>query len=117
MTQKDLFSFQSRKHWDELQRDNCPPRKQRCVNLNMFEPKGNDEFSYFLGTFDRQGHTISNVRIISMILYAGLFSSSSGVMIKNVVADSFCSFISSCVTDSGYDEEIMVGSISELLQP
>ena len=52
-----------------------------------------------------------------MVLYAGLFSSSSGVMIKNVVADSFCSFISSCVTDSGYDEEIMVGSISELLQP
>ena len=83
----------------------------------MFEPKGNDEFSYFLGTFDRQGHTISNVRIISMILYAGLFSSSSGAMIKNVVADSSCSFISSCATDSGYDEGIMVGQVLGYCSP
>ena len=60
-----------------------------------FEPIGNDS-NYFLGTFDGQGHVISNLVMNSSSLqYVGLFGYSKGLTIKNVVLDSSCSITSS----------------------
>lgn len=53
--------------------------------------KSKDLYSYFHGTFDGQGHTISNLKINSDSYYVGLFGYSKGTTIKNVVLDSSCS--------------------------
>ena len=50
---------------------------------------------YFLGTFDGQGHTFSNLKIDSTLQYVGLFGCSMGTTIRNVVMDSSCSIVSS----------------------
>ena len=71
-----------------------------------FEPIGNSSFSeskYFNGTFDGQGHMISNFSMTtSSSQYAGLFGFSKGLTIKNVILDSSCSITSSFI-DSFYD--------------
>ena len=54
-----------------------------------FEPIGNYSNS-FLGTFDGQGYTISNLVMNSTSQYVGLFGYSEGTTIKNVVMDSSC---------------------------
>ena len=59
-----------------------------------FEPIGNSSI-YFSGTFDGQGHVISNLVINSASQYVGLFGYSGGLTIKNVVLDSSCSITSS----------------------
>ena len=59
-----------------------------------FVPIGNAS-KYFLGTFDGQGHTISNLTITSSSQYIGLFGYSEGLTIKNIVMDSSCSVVSS----------------------
>ena len=58
-----------------------------------FEPIGNKTY-YFNGTFDGQGHVISNLKMTSLY-YAGLFGYSGGLTIKNVILDSSCSITSS----------------------
>ena len=54
-----------------------------------FTPIGTDSTNYFPGTFDGQGHMISGLAVNTSWEYAGLFGYSSGLAIKNVVADSF----------------------------
>lgn len=44
----------------------------------------------FLGTFDGQGHTISNMNIPMGFNYTALFSMSLGLTIRNTVLDSTC---------------------------
>ena len=64
----------------------------------QFEPIGKyrlfEFYIPFLGTFDGQGHTISNLKINSTLESTGLFGYSEGSTIKNVVLDSSCSFVS-----------------------
>lgn len=64
----------------------------------QFIPIG-DGTNFFLGTFDGQGHTISNLKINSSLGHVGLFGYSTGLTIKNVVLDYSCSITSSY---SGY---------------
>ena len=61
----------------------------------LFEPIGRTDKAYFLGTFDGQGHKISNLVKRFASDYAGLFGYSRGLTIKNVVIDSTCSFSNS----------------------
>ena len=60
-----------------------------------FEPIGDYKYECFLGVFDGQGHTISNLVMNSSLQYAGLFGYSEGLTIKNVILDSSCSIASS----------------------
>ena len=60
-----------------------------------FAPIGRDSFNYFLGAFDGQGHTISNLKVNSSSENIGLFGNSPGITIQNVVIDGSCSFASS----------------------
>ena len=59
----------------------------------QFEPIGKSWSYYFQGTFDGQGHTISNLTINSYSVYVGLFGKTKG-KIRNVVLDSSCSAVS-----------------------
>ena len=65
----------------------------------QFEPigywKSSSDNKPFQGTFDGQGHTISNLAINSSSQLAGLFGYSKGATIRNVVLDSSCSVVSS----------------------
>ena len=62
----------------------------------QFKPIGKDNSNYFQGTFDGQGHTISNLAMDSSSQFAGLFGYSYGATIRNVVLDSSCSVVNSC---------------------
>ena len=56
-----------------------------------FEPIGDSWDKCFRGTFDGQGHVISNLNVTSSSQHAGLFGYSKGLTIKNVILDSSCS--------------------------
>ena len=73
----------------------------------QFEPIGKS-INYFQGTFDGQGHTISNLAMNSSSEYVGLFGYSEGATIRNVVLDSSCSVVSSY---SGSDEATAGGIV------
>ena len=62
---------------------------------------GYDSSNYFNGTFDGQGHVISNLAIESA-LYTGLFGYSEGTTVKGVVVDESCSFVGSLKPSSPY---------------
>ena len=73
-----------------------------------FEPIGN-ETNHFRGTFDGQGHVISNLAMISSSLrYVGLFGYSEELTIKNVILDSSCFITSSYESNSS---DVYVGGI------
>ena len=59
-----------------------------------FEPIGTSSKS-FQGTFDGQGHTISNLAINSSLPFVGLFGYARAT-IRNVFLDSSCSVVNSC---------------------
>ena len=59
-----------------------------------FEPIGNNTH-YFSGVFDGQGHMISNLAMNPSSVYTGLFGYSKGLIIRNAIFDSSCSFTSS----------------------
>lgn len=62
-----------------------------------------DYSSYFLGTIDGQGHTISNLTIESSSQdYFGLFAYSEGIVVRNLVLDASCSVTSTLSTTSSY---------------
>lgn len=62
-----------------------------------------DYSSYFLGTLDGQGHTISNLVIESSTQdYFGLFAYSAGAVMKNIVLDGSCSVKSMNNMSSSY---------------
>ena len=60
----------------------------------QFNPIGKDDSNCFRGTFDGQGHVISNLIMNSSLQYVGLFGYSDGSTIKNVVLDESCSITS-----------------------
>ena len=63
-----------------------------------FEP-----INYFQGTFDGQGHTISSLVVNSSSSeYVGLFGTSQGTTIRNVVIDSTSSITSSYIESDSY---------------
>ena len=78
-----------------------------------FELIGNNSSNGFRGTFDGQGHTISNLVINSSSQYVGLFGYSKGTTIKNVVMDSSCSVTGSYESASG----AYIGGIIGYCQP
>ena len=85
-----------------------------------FQPIGN-ESNCFQGTFDGQGHTISGLALNSSSENVGLFGYSNGAVVKNVVLDESCSFVSSsCSNDpnigaiTGYCESCVIESIVSL---
>lgn len=61
---------------------------------------------YFQGTFDGQGHIISNLVLISPAKHVGLFGHSIGANVRNIVIDDSCSFTSTYSKD-----EIRIGGI------
>ena len=63
----------------------------------QFQPIGISGYSYFNGTFDGQGHIISNLAISTSNRFAGLFGYSNGTTIKNTVLDSSCSVSNSFI--------------------
>ena len=82
----------------------------------QFKPIGIYTARYFNGTFDGQGHTISN---LVMDLSSdpgrsiGLFGFSLGLTIMNVVVDGSCSFTSSFTTDSTTTSALGAGIIGQ----
>ena len=70
----------------------------------QFQPIGFTTTSYFNGTFDGQGHVISNLTITtpSSSEYTGLFGYSGGATIRNVVIDASCAVVSSSVSTDSY---------------
>ena len=71
------------------------------------EPIGKTSTINFRGTFDGQGHVISDLKMNSTSQYMGLFGYSIGSTTRNVVLDSSCSITSSYNSDSSN----FVGSI------
>ena len=57
-------------------------------------PVGKNWGNGFLGVFDGQGHTISNLKMSYSSTFVGLFGYSKGLTIMNVVVDDTCSFLS-----------------------
>lgn len=66
----------------------------------IFSPIG-DLSMCFSGTFDGQGHVISNLELQTSSSAASIFGYSDGVTIRNIVVDSSCS-ITSSFKSSGY---------------
>ena len=95
-----------------------------------FEPIGVPDSNYFNGTFDGQGHAISDLTITSSSQFIGLFGYSRGLTIRNVILDSSCSIASSysdsdsvfvggmigyCKTDNGpciIENNVNMGSVT-----
>lgn len=74
-----------------------------------FDPVGATANTAFAGTFDGQGHTISNLTITNAHNYSGLFGrTAKGITIKNVNLDE--------VAIIGYSEFGYVGGIAGLCQ-
>ena len=63
--------------------------------------------NYFQGTFDGQGHTIRNLAMNSSSQFVGLFGYSEDATIRNIVLDSSCYVVSSCIGSSS----VQVGGI------
>lgn len=62
---------------------------------DLIAPIGNAYPNYLNGTFNGQGHTVSNFKMESSSAYVGLFGHSRGTTVKNVILDSTCSIWSS----------------------
>ena len=54
---------------------------------HYWSPIGTSTSNYFKGTFDGDGHTISNLTIDTNASYVGLFGATSGAKLKNVTLD------------------------------
>ena len=66
----------------------------------QFAPIGNTSI-YFRGTFDGQGHSITNLALVSNYRHVGLFGCSYGAVFRNVVIDGSCSMTSrDCLLDT-----------------
>lgn len=80
-------------------------------SLSSFVPVGKSEGSYFFqGTFDGQGHVISNLNLVSKeIRFLGIFGYSKSIAIKNLVVDSSCSF------ESSHSDKVDSSSVGSLL--
>ena len=81
----------------------------------QFEPIGINDTHYFPGTFDGQGHVISNLVMNSSLKFTGLFGYSDEGIIRNVVIDSSCSITSSYADDNAYVGGI-IGSLTHFLR-
>lgn len=58
------------------------------LSAHYWTPIGTSTRKYFEGTFDGDGHTISNLTINTNASYVGLFGATSGATLKNVTLDN-----------------------------
>ena len=80
------------------------------LSEQQFEPIGKSDSNTFQGTFNGQGHTISNLAMnFSSSWYVGLFGYSYGATIRNVVLDSSCSVLSSYSDSSNVNVGGVIG--------
>lgn len=79
-------------------------------DMERFNPIGIDNTSFFLGTFDGQGHTLSNFVMKNSLMSVGLFGYSEGMTAKNIVVDASC-YIESSFTSNATDMFVNIGSI------
>lgn len=61
---------------------------------SSFKPICSNGKSVFNGKFDGRGHVISNLNLVGDYKFMGLFGSSNGTFIHDVVLDATCSFVS-----------------------
>lgn len=73
----------------------------------QFDPIGNNSNDVFRGSFDGQGHVVSNLKMSSRSDYSGLFGCADGAIIRNIVIDGSCSFTSAY----GLSELLYIGGI------
>ena len=65
-----------------------------CSSIDSWNSIGNNDYRY-KGTFNGQGHIISNLTISSSNTGEGIFYTTAGVTLKNFIVDSSCSFTTS----------------------
>ena len=78
-----------------------------CSSITSWTPIGSatdSDNGKYKGTFDGQGHTISNLVISRTIGCTGIFNTTAGVTLKNFIVDSSCS-----ITDTGANLAGIVG--------
>lgn len=80
-------------------------------------PIGKNSSTYFLGSFDGQGHIINNFIINAPIQYLGLFGYSKGLSIRNVVLGDSCSFTSTFIGSSMSEKPYIGGIIGSVVGP
>lgn len=78
--------------------------------LENFEPIGTYEPNCFNGTFDGQGHTISNFVFNKSFRITGIFGISRGMTVKNIVVDESC-HIETGYSSTSEDEYVNIGVI------
>ena len=82
---------------------------------DQFQPVGSRYEHYFSGVFDGQGHTISHLVLDKMAFwYFGLFGTSYGATVRNVIMDRTCSFVGRSLTNKTCTTEpysITIGGI------
>ena len=66
------------------------------------DPIGQSERDMFAGTFDGQGHVLSNLEVNSTLAYAGLFGYSRGLTLRNLVLDASCAVLRDGKTPHAY---------------
>ena len=101
-TAEDLIDFSSAVNSGEASFEEATVFLDSDIDLSgkTFGPIGNKN-SFFSGTFDGQGHAISNlVMNSSSSEVAGLFGYSEGLTIRNVILDSSCAFTGSYLSSS-----------------
>ena len=64
-----------------------------------FNPIGKDYIIEFKGSFDGQGHVISNLAINSSEQFVGLFGCTNATDIRNIVLDASCSVLNNYVSE------------------
>ena len=96
-TTESFISFSNNVNNDGVSYEGVTVLLNADIDLNgrALNPIGKDEDHSFLGTFDGQGHTISNLKMNSSLQHVGLFGYSEGLTIRNLVMDDSCSFASS----------------------
>ena len=78
----------------------------------LFEPIGEDTYTFFEGVLDGHGHTVRNLKLRTTLLtYGGLLGYSKGATVRNIVMDASCSVTSTYGTSSSSDDECFFGSL------
>ena len=77
----------------------------------QFQPIGKDQGNSFQGTFDGQGHVISELDIKSSSRFVGLFGYSDRAAVRNVVLGSSCSVVSILRTQAIPTLEVLLDTV------
>ncbi len=106
-TAQDLMDFAAAVNGGEYNANAVLTADIDCSSITNWTPIGSatdkDDGKY-KGTFDGQGHTISNLVISRTIGCTGIFNTTAGVTLKNFIVDSSCT-----ITDTGANLAGVVG--------